>query len=161
MKLVSYVMFVGLVSFALCGCGGGEKISGIVLPTQPKSTGPESDEPKDKESDLRTISSMFKTYASTDWAEAYTLNDLDRFKKTHAGVLERIKKGQYVVIWFADRPKFKPEFHGCRAYEKDTPTKGGLIVEGMGKVRFITAEEFQAQLVGSGKDASKSPAKGK
>jgi hypothetical protein len=96
--------------------------------------------------DLRTLAQLYSTYAAEQGKGPSRLEDLD-LQKDDPKLLQHVKDGEYVVVWGVN-----PQAGGQAivAYQKDVPTKGGMVARLGGSVDRVTAQEFQAQAKAGG-----------
>ncbi|MCS6864452.1 MAG: hypothetical protein RMJ56_11480 [Gemmataceae bacterium] len=92
---------------------------------------------------------MLRTAVTESGHGPQKLSDLARFEHGYPLGYAAIKSGDVVVIWGA---KAAPEGEVAAgragqniiAYEKQTPTEGGLVLLENGTIKRMTAEEFKA-----------------
>jgi hypothetical protein len=96
--------------------------------------------------DLEDIAIAFKRYydKTKDWARRP--EDLQPHLE-RPDAFARVKDGQYIVVWDAfQREKPAGAAGVILAYEKDAPTKGGIVVYRDASFANLTAAEVQAAL---------------
>lgn len=72
------------------------------------------------------------------------LADLELFEAGYPIGYQALRNGQCVAFWGVSLAKPDEKSDIILAYEKDTPTQGGLVVMKDGTVKKLTAEEFKA-----------------
>jgi hypothetical protein len=72
------------------------------------------------------------------------LEDMSDLKRDLPKVYQAIQEGRYVVFWNANTNPPAGASNTILAYVKDAPAKGGLALFLDGRVRNLTAQEFQA-----------------
>jgi hypothetical protein len=78
---------------------------------------------------------------SIDWTTGTPPKKVEDLKGLNAEIVKAVKDGVYVVLWNA---KSGAPGTAIVAYEKDVPTKGGMVADLNASVRRMTAQEFQA-----------------
>jgi hypothetical protein len=79
-------------------------------------------------------------------------DDLAPYLKDDPKVLNALRAGQYVVLWNSTiQGMVNGTSNTILAYEKDAPTKGGVVAMADGVVKTMTAQEFQAAPKAPGK----------
>jgi hypothetical protein len=93
--------------------------------------------------DLKDLALQYQTQADTG-NPPKKLEDLADYQRTNSKVYQAIKEGHYIVLWGSDPARAQAgTTNTVLAYEKDVPTKGGVVVFLDGNVRPVTAQEFQ------------------
>jgi hypothetical protein len=93
--------------------------------------------------DLRTIAQMY----AGDWLGGVAPKKLEDLKGLDARTVQLVQDGVYVVLWGAS-----PNAPGTAivAYEKNVPTKGGMVVNLTASVSRMSPQEFKAATKASG-----------
>jgi hypothetical protein len=71
------------------------------------------------------------------------LDELADLKREMPQVYQAIRDGAYVVSWGVPHST-----EAIVAYERDAPSKGGVVLTGDGSVRVLSADAFQAAAKG-------------
>ena len=95
--------------------------------------------------DLRQIGIYYRLEVDTAGQGPAKLEDWRELKKDLPKLYQAIEEGRFVVIWNTS-PGLMSEgpSRTVLAYEKDAPTKGGVVLLGDGSVRQMSVAEFQA-----------------
>ncbi len=131
---------------ALLACISGCSSS---TPTGPAGDNPESDV-------LREVGELIAAHAPAGRGKAPSTAQLDQYDPTFPRAVKAVRSGEIVVIWGGkpadEEAVAKGEAgKGIMAYEKKTPTEGGLVLLQNGEVKTLTAEEFKSAPKADGK----------
>lgn len=145
------ILPIALASSLAIGCGKAKNAKG------PKES-PELAARKQQVNDLKQIGLMYHNYLSVSKDKAPQNAD-DFMKPTGhssvdadlARVAEKVKSGQYVLIYGLTMKDMLKSGSSIVAYEKDAPSQGGAVMMGDLSVRYMTATEFQSTPKASGK----------
>jgi hypothetical protein len=96
-----------------------------------------------KTNDLRQIGLAYHNCLDTNKKPPATVDDLAPFYEKDAKITAALKDGTYVFYY---NVKLTDMTNGTSntilGYEKDAPTKGGVVLFGDGTVKPLTADEF-------------------
>jgi hypothetical protein len=96
--------------------------------------------------DLMQIGLAYHSYFESFQKGPLKAEDLSPLLE-NSKLIGQIKAGDYVVVWGQNIAKMARAPGGpsqsVLAYEKDAPTKGGLVCLGDGSVQHVSAEEFK------------------
>ena len=70
--------------------------------------------------------------------------DFSDFIDSMPTAFQRVKEGEYVVVWGVGRSAVPGTSGQVLAYEKKVPTEGGAVLLRDGTVKQMTAAEFNA-----------------
>src|SRR5262249_29832507 len=122
-------VIAGVVILLLAGCG------------KKKEASPEVSERKTEFKEIWEVYNLFireKKRAPTNLA------DLKPYALGFSEGIKALRDGQCVVIWGVDPYNTSDAASKVFAYEKDVPQQGGLVLLASGRIKSMTAEEFQA-----------------
>ena len=96
---------------------------------------------------LGEIYEMVSDYVKSHGKAPAGVDSLKQSQPIYPAGFQALKSGECVVVWGA-----KPDKAGSAGlgYEKDAPQKGGAVLLSNGKVKAMTAQEFEAAKKGSG-----------
>jgi hypothetical protein len=151
MRLLSAISLLSLAGVVgLAGCGG--KTTGGDTPRPggqtPPGEGGAAVDPKDPDVlNLKVLGLVYLTYVDAKKAPPAKVEDVERFLERGDKALAGLKAGTYVMVWNVPPPP-KGGKSVIVAYQKDVPTKGGLVAKSgpPGEVVRMTAAEFQAAM---------------
>jgi hypothetical protein len=95
--------------------------------------------------DLRQLGIYYQSHLIAAGQGPAKLEDWQELKKDLPNLYQALEDGRYVMIWntssalMAEGPS-----RTILAYEKDAPTKGGVVLLGDGSVKNMTLKEFQS-----------------
>jgi len=95
--------------------------------------------------DLKRIGLAYHDYCDSTRKAPTGPKDLEPYYERDAKLTQALDSGQYVFYWnvrIEDMIKGAGTSNTVIAYEKDVPTKGGLVLIGDTSVRRMTAQEF-------------------
>src|SRR5258707_906462 len=95
---------------------------------------------------LQDVNELLHAAAGANGRPPAKLVDLDRYKSTFPRGYEAVKSGDVVVVWGTP---IKGEGEVGKdevviAYEKNTPTEGGLVLLSAGTAKRVSASEFNS-----------------
>jgi hypothetical protein len=112
-------------------------------PAPPTGAGAPAADAAKKSNDLKRIVLAYHSFLDKEKRPPTGVSELEPYYEKDAGITAAIKDGGYVVYW---NVKILQLVNGTSntvlAYEKDAPTKGGVVAFADGSVRPLTAEEF-------------------
>jgi hypothetical protein len=94
--------------------------------------------------DLKLIGLSYRSYEDNENKPPSKVDELASYVSGGGPVIKDMKDGNLIVYWNVNISKL-----GAAAsttilgYEKDTPTKGGLVVMADAEVKLMTADEFK------------------
>jgi hypothetical protein len=101
-----------------------------------------------REGDIDAIAEIYAIYCSEKGRPPESVADLaslryreDR-RELYEWLIEKIREGDYVVQWGVDLTRETGQARSILAYEKDTPSKGGLVRLLGGSVEMMSPEKF-------------------
>jgi hypothetical protein len=131
--IIRFLLFCGIAILPVgCSSGSAEK-----SPTREW----------DVSDDLTEVGYMIRSYvASSNGKGPKTIQDLAKFSLEGARGFESLKAGKIVVVWGGTIAGEGGEGGSEKvlAYEKDAATSGGFVLFENGKVKKLSASEFQA-----------------
>jgi hypothetical protein len=99
----------------------------------------------EREEELRQIGELYTLYLKEKKRPPAKLADLRAYEVPFPEGFQALSTGQCVVLWGVDLTKKKEsDANTVLAYDKATPTDGGLVLMKDGKTKILTAEQFQA-----------------
>jgi hypothetical protein len=122
-----------VVGGLLAGCGGK------AVPTNPEHA--------QRQTELKQIWEVYTSYLETKHRPPAGLADVKGYGTVFSEGLRAVREGRVVVNWGVADPT-RAAARQVLAYDKDTPTQGGLVVFGDGTVKEVTPEEFRAAKAG-------------
>jgi hypothetical protein len=93
--------------------------------------------------DLRNIAQLYATSLLTGTSP----KKIEDFRDLDPRTVQAVKNGEYVVLWNANP---NAPTNAIVAYEKEVPTRGGMVASLSGTVTRMTTAEFQAAPKASG-----------
>jgi len=103
-------------------------------------------EQKKASNELKELALAYHSFASANQDKApANLDELSQFLSKDGKVVEAMKEGKYVFLYGVPlRSMTLGTTNTVLAYEKDVPTRGGLVAMADASVKTMTAQEFQA-----------------
>jgi hypothetical protein len=114
--------------------------------SQSKGTGKESPA---SSVELEQIAELYKTFVKEKNRLPTGVTDLKPYEERFPFGFQGLRSGLFLVNWSAGVAPNPSKPTAVLAYEKDTPTQGGVVVMNNGAVRRMTAQEFQTAASGN------------
>jgi hypothetical protein len=94
---------------------------------------------------LKMLGLAYHSFLDAKRVPPASLDELAPFFENDAKLLEALRRGDYIFIYKVHILKMTAgTSNTILAYEKDVPSKGGLVLMADGSVQTMTAQEFQA-----------------
>jgi hypothetical protein len=147
------IVIVSIVLFAsfMAGCGKAKK-------AKESKEAQELAARQQQINDLKQIGLMYHNYLNANNDKAPASADDFMKPKGHlsidadlARVVQKVKSGQYVLIYGLTMKDLLKSGSSIVGYEKDAPVSGGIVLMGIGSTQYMTAAEFQSAPKASGK----------
>jgi hypothetical protein len=138
-RLASVGLVLGVVVLLL-GCGGVAKVR-------------EAAAREKKANRLKLVGLAYHNYQDTNNKPPAAVGDLMPLLASEHDAAQALQSGEFVVLWGAKVPQDFPQGTSLTVlgYDKDVPTKGGLVLMGDGSVQNMTLAEFNAAPKPTGK----------
>ena len=93
--------------------------------------------------DFRQLGLAYHSCLDANKRPPAKVEDLAPFYENNAALTAKIKDGSYILFWNVDVTKLaNGASNTILGYEKDAPTKGGVVAFADGRAAVVTAEEF-------------------
>jgi hypothetical protein len=113
---------------------------GLLLPG---CGGPKGAEGPDSRAALEEIAQLYRDYRESKKRALTRLADLRPFEPVAPTGFQALETGDSVAVWGAGLSDAADAGNAVLVYEKGVPQQGGYVLMQDGKVRHMTAQEFQ------------------
>jgi hypothetical protein len=130
-RLATVGLVLGVV-LLLLGCGGVARVREAAARAK-------------KANQMKLVGLAYHDYQDNKGQPPAQAADLLPLLSTEPDAAQALQSGDVVVLWGAKVPQDFPDGTSLTVlgYDKDVPTKGGLVLMGDGAVQNMTAAEFQ------------------
>jgi len=139
---------IALPALCITGCGTAKPSNGSI---ESKETAAR----QQQIGDFKQLGVMYHSYLEANGDKAPTsADDFIKYAGSNSQlvqVVQKVKSGQYVIIWGLTTQDLRKSLSLIVGYEKDAPTSGGVVMLGTGAARYMTVAEFQSTPKASGK----------
>jgi hypothetical protein len=131
-RLASVGLVLGVV-LLLLGCGGVGRVREAAARAK-------------KTNQLKLVGLAYHNYQDNNIKPPAGVGDLMPLLASEPDAAQALQSGEFVVLWGAKVPQDFPQGTSLTVlgYDKDVPTKGGLVLMGDGSVQNMTLAEFNA-----------------
>jgi hypothetical protein len=131
-RLAAVGLVLGVVALLL-GCGGVGKVREAAARAK-------------RTNQLKLVGLAYHSYQDNNIKPPSGVADLLPLLSSEPDAAQALQSGEFVILWGAKVPQDFPQGTSVTVlgYDKDVPTKGGLVLLGDGSVQNMTLAEFNA-----------------
>lgn len=133
---------IAMVVLFVAGCSKAKKSEGS------KDAQAAAAAKKQEIGDFKQLGLMYHSYLDANKDEPpASVDDFIKFAGANQQllqVLQKVKSGQYVIVWGLKKNELVKNVSSIVGYEKIASTNGGVVMLGSGRAKYLTAAEFQS-----------------